>query len=123
MALKMVRRAVGVYNAKRPHNSLQKRTPDSVHPMSNVPYQSYRKNKEIILKFELNKLLFLSTYFRTLHLKYHAEVKSGKNSNSIHKYSESLVPVIKRMLNRENFKKTCVDEYRIANPTNRKKTK
>jgi transposase InsO family protein len=47
VALKMVKRAVLVYNTKRPHASLQKRTPESVHQLPNVPYRSYRKNKEI----------------------------------------------------------------------------
>lgn len=50
------------------------------------------------------------------NLKYHTEVKSGKNSNSIHKYAESLIPVIKRMMSRTDFLKTCIDEYRTANP-------
>lgn len=47
-AEKMVRRAVMVYNSKRPHNSLNGRTPDNVHMHENQPYKSYRKNKEII---------------------------------------------------------------------------
>lgn len=47
VAEKMVRRAVNVYNAKRPHNSLNGRTPNDVHNNQNQPYKSYRKNKEI----------------------------------------------------------------------------
>lgn len=47
-AEKMVRRAVVVYNAKRPHDSLNGRTPDDVHIHANQPYKTYRKNKEII---------------------------------------------------------------------------
>lgn len=47
LASKMVRRAVSVYNSKRPHNSLDGRTPDDVHKNRNQPYKSYRKNKEI----------------------------------------------------------------------------
>jgi transposase InsO family protein len=48
VAEKMVRRAVAVYNTKRPHDSLNGRTPNDVHINANQPYKSYRKNKEII---------------------------------------------------------------------------
>lgn len=48
VAEKMVRRAVTVYNSKRPHDSLKGRTPNDVHIHQNQPYKSYRKNKEII---------------------------------------------------------------------------
>ena len=48
IAEKMVRRAVAVYNSKRPHDSLNGRTPEDVHIHQNQPYKSYRKNKEII---------------------------------------------------------------------------
>jgi predicted HTH transcriptional regulator len=44
--------------------------------------------------------------------KFHTEIKSGKNSNSLHKYSESLIPLIKRMLNREKFLETCLLDYK-----------
>lgn len=47
IATKMVRRAVSVYNSKRPHNSLNGRTPEDVHRNGNQPYKSYRKKKEI----------------------------------------------------------------------------
>ena len=47
IATKMVRRAVSVYNSKRPHNSLNGRTPEDVHRNGNQPYKSYRKMKEI----------------------------------------------------------------------------
>ena len=44
--------------------------------------------------------------------KYHTEISLGKNSQA-HKYSESLVPVIERMLLRPDFLKVCKDEYGI----------
>lgn len=52
--------------------------------------------------------------------KFHTEISSGKNSNSIHKYSESLVPLLKRMLNRDDFLKQCRQEFKISNPNNKK---
>lgn len=55
--------------------------------------------------------------------KYHTEVKSGKNSNKIHKYSESLIPVLKRMLNRTDFLQICQDEYRRSHPIKPRKIK
>jgi transposase InsO family protein len=48
IAQKMVRRAVKIYNTLRPHDSLKGRTPISVHLNANMPYKSYRRNKEII---------------------------------------------------------------------------
>ena len=47
-AEKMTKRAVRLYNNLRPHDSLKGRTPASVHKKPDVPYKSYRKNKEII---------------------------------------------------------------------------
>lgn len=45
--------------------------------------------------------------------KYHSETKTGKNSNWVNKYSESLLPVLKRMINqRPDFLKTCRDDYK-----------
>ncbi|UWX58178.1 hypothetical protein NY406_02570 [Chlorobaculum sp. MV4-Y] len=44
--------------------------------------------------------------------KFHTEIKSGKNSNSLHKYSQSLIPLIKRMLNREKFLELCLSDYK-----------
>lgn len=48
IAQKMVRRAVKIYNNLRPHDSLRGRTPFSVHLNADIPYKSYRRNKEII---------------------------------------------------------------------------
>jgi putative transposase len=48
IAERMTRRAVSIYNEKRPHNSLNGRTPNEVHLNENQPYKSYRRNKEII---------------------------------------------------------------------------
>jgi hypothetical protein len=48
LAQKMVRRAVKVYNNLRSHDSLNGRTPVSVHLSADMPYKSYRRNKEII---------------------------------------------------------------------------
>ena len=48
VAQKMVRRAVRIYNTLRPHDSLKGRTPVSVHLNADMPYKSYRRNKEII---------------------------------------------------------------------------
>jgi hypothetical protein len=45
--------------------------------------------------------------------KYHSETKTGKNSNWVNKYSESLLPVLKRMINqRADFLKKCRDDYK-----------
>lgn len=48
IAEKMTRRAISIYNGKRPHDSLDGRTPNDVHVNGNQPYKSYRRNKEII---------------------------------------------------------------------------
>ena len=53
--------------------------------------------------------------------RYHSEIKSGKKSNSIHKYSESLIPLLKRALSRETFLESCLEEYKKANPIRKKR--
>ncbi|HAN17764.1 MAG: hypothetical protein A2X13_08420 [Bacteroidetes bacterium GWC2_33_15] len=45
--------------------------------------------------------------------KYHSETKTGKNSNWVNKYSESLLPVLKRIINtKPDFLKTCRKDYK-----------
>ncbi|WP_416441754.1 IS3 family transposase [Leeuwenhoekiella sp. A16] len=46
LAKKMIKRAVHIYNNKRTHLSLKLNTPAFVHINQNVPYRSYKKNKE-----------------------------------------------------------------------------
>lgn len=41
---------------------------------------------------------------------YHSETKVGR-SNTVHKYSEKLIPVIKRLLKRPQFLTKCKEEY------------
>jgi hypothetical protein len=55
--------------------------------------------------------------------KYHTEIKLGKESSVINKYSESLIPIIKRMLKRKEFIISCKDEYKIEHPNLGRKTK
>ena len=45
LAKKMVKRAVEIYNNKRPHFSLKLNTPNFVHLNRNVDYHSYKKDK------------------------------------------------------------------------------
>lgn len=46
--------------------------------------------------------------------KYHAGISIGKNKdNTIHKYTESLVPVLQRMLNHNEFLPNCIEEYKL----------
>ena len=46
LAKKMVKRAVEIYNNKRPHFSLKLNTPNFVHLNRNVDYHSYKRNKQ-----------------------------------------------------------------------------
>ncbi|MDN3594205.1 IS3 family transposase [Zunongwangia endophytica] len=46
LAKKIVKRAVEIYNNKRPHFSLKLNTPNFVHLNKNVDYHSYKKNKQ-----------------------------------------------------------------------------
>jgi len=48
LAKKMVKRAVEIYNNKRPHFSLNLNTPNFVHLNRNVDYHSYKRNKQNI---------------------------------------------------------------------------
>jgi hypothetical protein len=53
--------------------------------------------------------------------KFHTEISSGKNSNSIHKYSESIVPFLKRKLNGSDFLEQCKQEFKKSNLNKNKK--
>lgn len=46
LATKIINSAVRIYNNKRTHHSLKLNTPAFVHLNQNVPYHSYKKNKE-----------------------------------------------------------------------------
>ncbi|WP_386270437.1 IS3 family transposase [Zunongwangia endophytica] len=46
LAKKMVKRALEIYNNKRPHFSLKLNTPNFVHLNKNVDYHSYKRNKQ-----------------------------------------------------------------------------
>jgi hypothetical protein len=45
--------------------------------------------------------------------RYHSQTKTGKNSNMVNKYSESLIPVLKRLINsNSDFINNCRAEYK-----------
>lgn len=53
--------------------------------------------------------------------KYHSEIKSGESS-SVHKYSNRLVPLIRRLLEKDpQFLTECINEYKESHPHSRKK--
>jgi hypothetical protein len=45
--------------------------------------------------------------------KYHSEIKTGKNSSWVNKYSENLIPVLNRIINQKSdFLKNCRKDYK-----------
>ena len=46
LAKKVIKKAVEIYNNKRPHFSLKLKTPKFVHLNGNVDYHSYKRNKQ-----------------------------------------------------------------------------
>lgn len=46
LARKMLKSAVEIYNQKRPHFSLQLKTPKQIHLKGNLPYRSYKMNQQ-----------------------------------------------------------------------------
>ena len=46
LAKKIIKRAVAIYNTKRPHFSLNLQTPKFVHSNQGIEYRSYKMNKE-----------------------------------------------------------------------------
>jgi len=46
LAKKMIKKAVVIYNDKRPHLSLGLKTPNYIHLNQGIQYRSYKKNKE-----------------------------------------------------------------------------
>ena len=56
--------------------------------------------------------------------KYHAGISMGRKKEQIvHKYTESLIPVLQRMLQRQSFLQECVDEYKVFIKNQPKKSK
>lgn len=53
--------------------------------------------------------------------KYHTEISNGKKSNPTHKYAETLIPLIERMLLRPNFLKECREEYVVQQKEKKKR--
>ena len=46
LARKMLKSSVEIYNQKRPHFSLNLKTPKQVHQLGNLPYRSYKMNQQ-----------------------------------------------------------------------------
>jgi hypothetical protein len=55
--------------------------------------------------------------------RFHTEIKAGKNSNFIQRYSESLINHINNFLQIEGYLIECAKEYQKANPIKRKERK
>jgi hypothetical protein len=53
--------------------------------------------------------------------KYHTAIKLGSKSGSIHKYSENLIPLIKRLLNNPDFLDQCKSEFSADQKKNKVK--
>jgi len=49
--------AVEIYNNKRPHLSLNYRTPNDLHKKPNIKYKSYRKNQQNLTELTIEKLI------------------------------------------------------------------
>jgi hypothetical protein len=81
---------------------------DSIYPL----FTNDLQEKLGLNSFEIQAV------FKKLNIKgnskYHTEIKSGQ-LNKLNKYSESLIPLIKRMLNRPDFLKICITEYKSNN--------
>lgn len=56
--------------------------------------------------------------------KYHAGISMGRNKEQIvHKYTESLIPVLERMMQRQSFLQECVEEYKEYRKSRPKKNR
>jgi len=44
--------------------------------------------------------------------KYHTAIRSGKQTQ-VHKYSENLVDILERMMQKESFLQDCISEYKV----------
>jgi hypothetical protein len=78
--------------------------PDVIYPLTTTDLQM-RLN---LNQHEIRAIIY--TLDIKSKAKYHADISVGKSS-SVHKYTESLIPLIERMLQRSNFLSECKEKY------------
>jgi len=88
--------------------------PDKVYPLL---------TKDLETKLELNSYQINCVLWKMKikgSAKYHAEIKSGKKSNPINKYSEDLISKLRTELEKPDFLTTTMNEFKIAHPSKRR---
>ena len=82
--------------------------PDVLYPLTTSDLQ-----KELSLNsYEIQAVIFKLKIKN--HPEYHAGISMGRKKDQVvHKYTQSLVAVLTRLLKRESFLKECIEEYKI----------
>ena len=92
--------------------------PDVLYPLTTSDVQTRLSLNSHEVQAIFHKLKIKS------NSKYHAGISMGrKKEQIIHKYTESLIPVLQRMLQRQSFLQECVDEYKEYRKNQPKKNK
>ena len=92
--------------------------PDVLYPLTTSDVQT-----KLSLNSHQIQAIFHKLKIKT-NPKYHAGISMGrKKEQIIHKYTESLIPVLQRMLQRQSFLQECVDEYKVFIKNQPKKSK
>lgn len=88
--------------------------PDVIYPLTTLDLQ-----KELNLnQYEIQAVI--STLDIKNKPKYHTAIRSGKTTQ-VHKYSETLVDILKRMIKKEGFLIDCKNKYGVKQAETRKK--
>lgn len=92
--------------------------PDVLYPLTTSDLQTRLSLNSYEVQAVLHKLKIKSKS------KYHAGISMGrKKEHLVHKYTESLIPYLQRMLHQPSFLRECVEEYKEYCKNRPKKTK
>ncbi len=92
--------------------------PDVLYPLTTSDVQTRLSLNSHEVQAIFHKLKIKS------NSKFHAGISMGRKKEQIfHKYTESLIPVLQRMLQRPSFLQECVDEYKEYRKNLPKKSK
>ncbi|MDD3309901.1 MAG: ATP-binding protein [Dysgonamonadaceae bacterium] len=79
--------------------------PDIIYPLTTSDLQRRLNLNQFELQAIISKLDLKNKQ------KYHTAIRSGKNAQ-VHKYSETLIDILKRMLSNDNFLNECISEFK-----------
>ena len=80
--------------------------PDVIYPLTTADLQRKLNLNQYEIQAVISKLDIKNKP------KYHTAIRSGKQTQ-VHKYSENLVDILERMMQKESFLQDCISEYKV----------